>query len=193
MNKKYLISNSWSIIEDRYDKSKIKSSESIFSIGNGAMGQRANFEENFTGDSLQGSYIGGVYYNDKTKVGWWKNGYPKYFAKVLNSPNWIGINVNVNGENIDLNNCFKIDSFKRELNMKEGWLSREFIIHLYNGEILKINTKRFLSLEYDEIGAIQYNVTPLSNNIKLELLVLLCLFSPIDKSMISFGIITHLL
>ena len=169
MNQKYLISNSWSIIEEGYDKSKIKSSESIFSIGNGAMGQRANFEETFTGDSLQGSYIGGVYYNDKTKVGWWKNGYPKYFAKVLNSPNWIGINVNVNGENINLNNCLKIDSFKRELNMKEGWLSREFIIHLYNGEILKINTKRFLSLQHDEIGAIQYNVTPLSNNIKLEL------------------------
>ena len=53
--------------------------------------------------------------------------------------------------------------------MKGGWLSREFIIHLYNGEILKINTKRFLSLQHDEIGAIQYNVTPLSNNIKLEL------------------------
>jgi trehalose/maltose hydrolase-like predicted phosphorylase len=31
-----------------------------------------------------------VFTIDKTKVGWWKNGYPEYFAKVLNAPNWIG-------------------------------------------------------------------------------------------------------
>ncbi len=41
--------------------------------------------------TFQGSYIAGVYYPDKTRVGWWKNGYPEYFAKVLNAPNWIGI------------------------------------------------------------------------------------------------------
>jgi maltose phosphorylase len=50
----------------------VKSSESLFSIGNGAMGQRANFEENYTGKTFQGSYIAGIYYPDKTKVGWWK-------------------------------------------------------------------------------------------------------------------------
>jgi maltose phosphorylase len=55
------------------------------------MGQRANFEEKYSGSSLSGSYIAGVYFPDKTKVGWWKNGYPEYFAKVLNSTNWIGI------------------------------------------------------------------------------------------------------
>jgi maltose phosphorylase len=35
-------------------------------------------------------------------VGWWKNGYPEYFAKVLNAPNWIGIDIEINGENFDL-------------------------------------------------------------------------------------------
>jgi maltose phosphorylase len=34
------------------------------------MGQRANFEENYTGKTFQGSYIAGIYYPDKT--GWWK-------------------------------------------------------------------------------------------------------------------------
>jgi maltose phosphorylase len=35
------------------------------------MGQRANFEENYSGATFQGSYIAGIYYPDKTKVGWW--------------------------------------------------------------------------------------------------------------------------
>ena len=92
--------NEWKIIEHNFDSSKQEAAESIFSIGNGAFGQRANFEEKYSGRSLQGSYIGGVYYPDKTKVGWWKNGYPEYFAKVLNSCNWTGIDIEVNDQQL---------------------------------------------------------------------------------------------
>ena len=82
MNQNYIKPDSWSIIEEGFDKDLVKSSESIFSLGNGAMGQRANFEETYTGETFQGSYIAGVYYPDKTRVGWWKNGYPEYFFVV---------------------------------------------------------------------------------------------------------------
>jgi len=164
MNQDYIIPNEWSIIEEGFNADRVKSSESLFSIGNGAMGQRANFEEKYTGETFQGSYIGGVYYPDKTRVGWWKNGYPEYFAKVLNAPNWIGINVCINGEELDLNTCKNISNFKRELNMKEGWLSRSFTATLANGLEIKIDTKRFLSIDLDEVGAIEYNVTPISGN-----------------------------
>ena len=105
MNKNYIIPNEWSIIEEVFDTENVKASESLFSIGNGAIGQRANFEEDYSGETLQGSYIGGVYYPDKTRVGWWKNGYPEYFAKVLNAPNWIGIHIQINNTNLDLNLC----------------------------------------------------------------------------------------
>ncbi len=132
MNLDYIIPNNWSIIEEGFDPSQVKASESLFSIGNGAMGQRANFEEKYSGPTFQGSYIAGVYYPDKTRVGWWKNGYPEYFAKVLNAPNWIGINVTINNEQLDLFACKNIKDFRRELNMKEGWLSRSFVATLQN-------------------------------------------------------------
>jgi maltose phosphorylase len=45
MNQDYIQPNAWSLIEECFDKERVKSSESLFSIGNGAMGQRANFEE----------------------------------------------------------------------------------------------------------------------------------------------------
>ncbi len=162
MNQDYIIPNEWSIIEEGFTKDLVKSSESIFSIGNGAMGQRANFEENYSGETFQGSYIAGVYYPDKTRVGWWKNGYPEYFAKVLNAPNWIGINVIVNDTALDLNTCKEVSKFRRELNMKEGWLSRSFEAILPNDIKIKVNTKRFLSLELDEVGAIKFSITPLN-------------------------------
>lgn len=162
MNQDYIIPNKWSIIEEGFEKERVKSSESLFSIGNGAMGQRANFEEKYSGDTFQGSYIAGVYYPDKTRVGWWKNGYPEYFAKVLNAPNFIGIHVSVNDEELDLNTCKSISNFRRELNMKEGWLSRTFNATLQNDIEISVETKRFLCLDIDEIGAIQYAVTPVN-------------------------------
>ena len=167
MNQDYIIPNEWSIIEKGFHKENITASESIFSIGNGAMGQRANFEETYSGETFQGSYIGGIYYPDKTRVGWWKNGYPEYFAKVLNAPNWIGINININGNPLDLNKC-KVSDFKRELNMKEGVLTRSFNAELTNGDKLKVNAIRFLSLNFNETGAIKYSVTPINFSGEIE-------------------------
>src|SRR5690606_36687340 len=167
MNQDYIVPNEWSLIEEGFNPQKVKSSESIFSLGNGAMGQRANFEEDYSGESFQGSYIAGVYYPDKTKVGWWKNGYPEYFAKVLNAPNWIGIHVHVDGETLDLNTCTKVFDYRRELNMKHGWYQRSFVASMPNGVDLKVTSTRFLSMSLNEVGAIRYEVTPLNRPVEV--------------------------
>jgi len=164
MNQDYITPNDWSILEEGFDPEQVESSESLFSIGNGAMGQRANFEEDYTGETFQGSYIAGIYYPDKTRVGWWKNGYPEYFAKVLNAPNWIGIHIHVNGDVFDLNTCKNIENYRRELNMKEGWHKRSFEAEMQNGIKLKVEATRFLSLKHDEVGAINYQITPLNSS-----------------------------
>lgn len=159
--KQYLKLDEWSIIEEGFDPHTHEISESIFSIGNGFMGQRANFEESYSGSSLQGSYMAGVYYPDKTRVGWWKNGYPEYFAKVLNSTNWIGIGIEVDGTPLDLAKC-TVKDFVRELNMREGYLSRRFTARMEDGKELKVEAIRFVSIVRHEIGAIRYKVTPLN-------------------------------
>ncbi len=167
MNQDYIKPNNWSIIEEGFDATQVKASESLFSIGNGAMGQRANFEETYSGETFQGSYIAGIYYPDKTKVGWWKNGYPEYFAKVLNAPNWIGIDVEINGENLDLAKCQSVTNFRRELNMKEGIYLRSFQAILQNGTNISVQITRFLSLDLDEVGIINYEITALNSDAKI--------------------------
>ena len=161
--------NTWNIIIEGFNKADITKHESIFSLGNGAMGMRANFEEDYTGDTLQGSYIGGVYYPDKTRVGWWKNGYPEYFAKVLNAPSWIGLHIKINGELLDLNTCLEVKNFRRQLNMKEGWYERSFTAMLPNQQEIQVKVLRFLSLCYDELGALRYEITPLTTEATIEI------------------------
>lgn len=151
----------WLIIEEGFDPKYNRDSESIFSIGNGYMGQRANFEEQYSGVTHQGTYIAGVYYPDKTRVGWWKNGYPEYFAKVLNSPNWIGIDITIDGIHLDLAKV-KIRSFTRILNMKEGYLERNFRADLAKGKTVEVSARRFVSMSEPDLGAIRYSVKPLN-------------------------------
>lgn len=167
MNQDYIVPNNWSIIEEGFEPAQVRSSESLFSLGNGAMGQRANFEEDYSGSTFQGSYIAGIYYPDKTKVGWWKNGYPEYFAKVLNAPNWIGIQIEIDGVNFDLKTCKSVANFRRELNMKEGWYKRSFQAVLPNDVEIQVNVLRFLSLEWNEVGAIRYQITPLNKSVNV--------------------------
>lgn len=164
--KNYYKIDDWSVIEEGFDPSMQEASESIFSLGNGRMGQRANFEEKYSGHSLQGNYVAGVYYPDKTRVGWWKNGYPEYFAKVLNAPNWIGIHIEIEGQELDLDHVTVLD-FRRELNMKQAYLERSFRARLRDGKEVKVASRRFLSIADDETGAIRYSLTPVNFNGKI--------------------------
>lgn len=163
--KQYLKHHEWQIIEEGLDPHYNKISESVFSIGNGRMGQRANFEEEYSGETLRGSYVAGVYYPDKTRVGWWKNGYPEYFAKVLNAPNWIGIHVSIDNHKLDLAKC-KVEDFKRVLDMRTGLLSRSFAATLPDGKKIRVESKRFCSMANGEVGAIRYAITPLNFSAK---------------------------
>lgn len=157
----------WKLIERSFDPSRHKQAESLFSIGNGAFGQRANFEEDYSGPSLQGSYIGGVYYPDKTRVGWWKNGYPEYFAKVLNSANWIGLHIAVNGFRIDIH-TLAVKSFYRELDLKTGLLSRKMTVELPDSTLVHIATERFCSLANERLAASHFSLS-CSKNAQVEI------------------------
>ncbi len=165
---KYVL-DPWSIIENKFDSSKMIDSESIFSLGNGKIGQRGNFEEDFSNNKTIGNYISGIYFRDKTKVGWWKKGYPDYFAKMVNCPNWNKIRITINNELLDLNKC-EILFYKRELNMKEGWCERKALITTNNSIKIEIQSKKFISLKRKNIGAINYKIKVFDNNIKVKVL-----------------------
>lgn len=151
---------SWNIIENKLNKEEFRLAESMTSIGNGHMGMRGNFEETYSGDSHRGSYVAGVWFPDKTRVGWWKNGYPDYFGKVINAINFIGIRVFVNGEEIDL---YKSDvvEYHRDLDMQHGLLSRSFTVN-QEGKQTKFEVVRFLSVSDAQLAVISYSATPLN-------------------------------
>jgi len=176
--KQYLKHDEWKIIEEGLNPHYNKISESVFSLGNGRMGQRATFEEDFSGETHQGSYVAGVYYPDKTRVGWWKNGYPEYFAKVLNAPSWIDIKIKINSQTLDLAQCH-VENFVRILDMKTGFLHRTFTATLADGKKVAVDAKRFCSMADGEVGTIRYELTPLNFSGDIEITL------PVDADVVN--------
>mgnify|MGYP002680781655 CR=1 FL=1 len=148
----------WKVIETGFEPDKMRLSESLTSTGNGYMGMRGNFEEDYSGDTHLGTYIGGVWFPDKTRVGWWKNGYPQYFGKVINAVRLNGIHVEINGKPLDLAKADVLD-FRRELDMQTGLFSRCFTLWTPNGKI-EVKAERFVSLAQKELLAVNYSITP---------------------------------
>lgn len=157
----------WKIVESDLHIDNMRLSESIMSIGNGYMGIRGNFEEKCSGDMHRGTYIAGVWFPDKTRVGWWKIGYPEYFGKVINSTNFIGIDLKVNGHEVDLAKD-EVLEFSRQLDMKNGVLYRSFRIKTPVG-CFEVKTERFLSIYKRETAAIRYKVRSLDDDVVIEL------------------------
>lgn len=156
----------WKVVTHKFNQADKRLQESMTAIGNDYMGMRGNFEEGYSGDSLQGTYLAGVWFPDKTRVGWWKNGYPEYFGKSLNAPNFIGIGITVNGEKIDLAKV-KFSAFVLSLDMHQGLLSRSF---MYEGKNVKVKFefRRFLHISQKEAALIEVKATVLEGHAKID-------------------------
>ncbi|CAJ1189867.1 Maltose phosphorylase [Companilactobacillus paralimentarius] len=152
----------WNVVTHKLDKENKRLQESLTSLGNGYMGMRGNFEEDYSGDTLPGSYLAGVWYPDKTRVGWWKNGYPEYFGKVINAVNFIKMNFLINGSKLDLYTD-KISDFTLDLDMKNAVLKRSFIVEK-DGVKVKFNFERFLSVAQKELSVQKVSFENLSDD-----------------------------
>ena len=169
---KYLQTDPWCIVEEGFHVNKQLASESIFSLGNGHIGQRANFEEYYSGETMLGSYIAGIYYPERAERGNWKNGYSDTNDRIINAPNWTAISVRLNDDRLDLAE-WDVQNFKRVLNMREGFLERSFEAISSKGHRIQVNVKRFLSMAETEVGAISYSVKSLNYEGRISFLPLI--------------------
>lgn len=166
--RKFLKTDVWQVIEDEFHADNLRSSESIFSLGNGRLGQRGNFEETYSSDTLPGSYVAGITFLDHTRVGWWKNGYPRFFSRIPNAPDWSGIYVRLIDEELDLA-LWDVDTFERRLDMQSGIAYRDFQVTSPKGHKLSIHVEHVNSMANQNLCAIKYSVTSLNYEGKISL------------------------
>lgn len=157
----------YAITTTRLDDAAMRVIESMTSIGNGHMGMRGNFEEGYGGDTHPGTYIAGIWFPDKTRVGWWKNGYPEYFGKVINAVGIIAVGITVDGERVDLHDGDHHDASIR-LDLRNGLLTRSFDYRV-GTSVVRLHFERFLSLVTPELCLQRIRITAREGTPKVTL------------------------
>ena len=153
------------LIQTSVNHRENRPTEAVMSLGNGYMGARGNYEEDYTGDTLKGIYVAGVWMPDKTRVGWWKNGYPRYYGKVINAPDFLMFHLYVNGDRVDLA-LADIETFRRTVDMQTGVMDREMVVRTQAGR-LRITSSRFFSIDTRQIACMSYQVQALDDTISV--------------------------
>ncbi|URN93305.1 MAG: family 65 glycosyl hydrolase [Candidatus Pristimantibacillus lignocellulolyticus] len=156
---KYLVVDTWKVIEEGFDPTRNRVSESIFSLGNEYMGVRAYPEEGYSGDCLRGSYFNGLF--EESKVPAHYKGIIRFLRFMVNSVDWLYTRINVNGEALDLATS-TFSEFRRELDFKRGTYVRSFVWHLADGKQLKLTFERFVSMEVSNLGCQRIMFEPLN-------------------------------
>ena len=155
--KRIMAIDPWEIKSDTLEIEDRRLQESLTAIGNGYMGMRGNFSETYSGDSHQGFYLAGVWYPDKTRVGWWKNGYPEYFGKAINALNIAKINLNIDEVEVDLA-VDPISNFTLVLDMQKGTLS-----YGYDVRGVRVSAERFFSADVRELAVFKFGFEALDD------------------------------
>lgn len=170
--KKYLKTDEWNIIEDSFHPDQLRMSESIFSLGNGRFGQRGYFEEPYSSDSYRGAFVAGITFLDQTRVGWWKNGFPRYYTRIPKAADWSRINLRLIDEELDIA-TWDVNSFYRRLDMKEGISYRDMEVTSPRGNRIRIHVEHITDMARPHLCLIKYRVTSINYAGKVSLVPVL--------------------
>ncbi|GIP27713.1 glycosyl hydrolase [Paenibacillus sp. J23TS9] len=154
----------WSLAEEAYDDENNQRSESVFALGNGYIGMRGNFEEGYQGvkgKSVTGNYINGFYDSKPIVYPEGAYGYPSRNQSMLNVTNAQCVGVLVGNDPFHLHSG-NVILYKRELDMKRGFLQRQVEWESPSGGHVLLSFKRLVSLPHKHLAAIQVEIESIS-------------------------------
>jgi maltose phosphorylase len=174
----YLVVDPWKIIEDGFHPDRSEVSESLFSLANEHQGVRGFFDEGYSGKSLIGAYLNGIY-EERFTEGMAYKGISNRLTFMVNTVNWLYTRLEVDGETLDLAKS-KFSDFRRELDFRSGEVQRTFIWETTSGKKLRVTFSRLLDMETKELACQQIRLKAL--NFSGKAIITLGLdFSPLHR------------
>lgn len=145
---KYFVTHPWQVIEEGFDPLHGQVAESVFSLGNEYTGLRGYFDEGYSGKSLQGSYLNGVYERRYLPKSGYK-GMLEFTEFMVNTVDWVYTRVLCNGQKLDLKES-RFSDFRRVLDLRSGVLSRSFTWQVDAATALQLSFERFTSMAREQ-------------------------------------------
>lgn len=151
--------DAWKLTYNDYDPAKEKSREALLTVGNGFFGTRGAMEESKACETnYPGTYIAGLYNRLVTPI----SGKDIENEDFVNAPNWLKINFKIEDENWFNPNETSTDSICRQLDLRNGLLTKTMVVTDHEGRRTKIKSFRLASMTNMHLAAIKYQITPLN-------------------------------
>ena len=148
--------DTWMIRETTFEPSRGARNEAIFSLGNGHLGMRGNFEEDRC-IGAAGTYVNGFFEETPIIYGEIAYAYARNRQVMLNLADAKIIRLFVADEPLDLS-VGRLLSYERHLDLREGVLVRTLCWRSPGGRPVELETRRLVSLSRRHVAAIQYDL-----------------------------------
>ncbi|WP_078546676.1 glycoside hydrolase family 65 protein [Litchfieldia alkalitelluris] len=163
----------WVIGRNDLSQQELLNAESLFSLANGYLGVRGNFEEGYTKEmtSIRGTYINA--FHDITKIDYGEKLYafPETQQKIVNIIDAQSMEIFLGGEE-ERFSLFEgeILSYERYLYLDKGYSER--IIHYKSplGKEVKVRFRRLVSFVQKELFAINIQIEPVNFTGKVKII-----------------------
>ncbi|WP_245607175.1 glycoside hydrolase family 65 protein [Pseudonocardia spinosispora] len=159
--------DSWRLVERELDLERLAQSESLFALSNGHIGLRGNLDEGEP-HSLPGSYLNSLYELRPLPYAEAGYGYPESGQSVINVTNGKPIRMLVDDEPFDVR-YGELHRHERVLDFRDGVLRRDLEWTSPAGRRVAVKSTRLVSFVQRSVVAIQYEVTPVDEPVRIVL------------------------
>jgi maltose phosphorylase len=158
----YLEVDPWSVVERGFHPERSRVSESLFSIANEHTGTRGYFDEGYSGDSLVGTYVNGLYEQRVEEApGSRYRGVSNRVCYTVNTVDWLSTRIRLDGELLDLHTA-SFREFTRRIDLKSGLMTRCFVWTTATGKAVELEFERLLDMVSPVMAHQRITVTPLN-------------------------------
>lgn len=172
--------NTFMIVENEYKKELNKAYEGMFAQGNGYMSIRGSFEEGLEEANQNEIYVRTmksvtteIQRNTLSKFGTYvptiMGHHPFLMDVIINLPYFLEFNIYINDEKVDMIHS-KISNYSRQLNLKDGTLTREVTVTTQDNVKVIFKFERFASMACKHlfVQKVSYEVLEGSGRIYIE-------------------------
>jgi alpha,alpha-trehalose phosphorylase len=151
----------WRLVERAYSSHDLGTTETLFALGNGYLGMRANPEEGREAHS-HGTYLNGFHETWQIRHAEEAYGFARTGQTIVNVPDAKLLKLYVDDEPL-LVPTADLDSYERVLDFRNGVLTREMIWRTPAGKRVRVSSQRMVSFVHRHLAVMTFEITLLDS------------------------------
>ena len=148
----------WRLVETEYNDDDLGHTETIFALGNGYLGMRANPEEGRNAHS-HGTYLNGFHETWEIQHAEDAYGFAKTGQTIVNVPDAKLMKLYVDDEPLLLETA-DLREYERAVDFRRGILTRKLLWRTPSGRLVRVESTRMVSFVHRHLAMMTIEVTP---------------------------------